>query len=313
MRLIVAVAAVVVVAAIVYVSGVLGDDRSTAAVCDVFHTEGKQFVDEAEANIAAGDTFGVFVDLIAFPGRAADLINEMADVAPKDIEPEFRTVADGFETVAKKQGQHALNPVQAIIDGIAISARTKSAMRETDQYLRGHCGEYPGDPDGPGGRTSPNEAPQNGTQPSQDPLPESAFSGIRLTTYRLIGPDGNTSDTRAIITDNRDALDVCTYGLDGNGVAYFEGRGYAVYLRDNYGLSGRLRDTSGTISAEEEESGTDTAFVDEETRASEGYEQRDGPCVALIPRRPLGDWTITLEIKRGDEVAYSKSDSVTVE
>jgi hypothetical protein len=127
-------------------AGCFGSGRSAEAVCKVFNKDGKAFMDHynhlASSTNDANVLFAL-ADLAGAPGRLADLMGKFAAAAPKDIEPDFQTLADAFHEVAKSQGENALHPLKALANSLALGINTQGAMQRTGTYLREHCGEAP--------------------------------------------------------------------------------------------------------------------------------------------------------------------------
>lgn len=136
----------VVIVAVVVIRGVTGEERSAAAVCEVFETEGAALHDrfEESADSLSRDQDGDqllsgIAELIAAPGRFAHLMDKMAAVAPKDVEPAFAALADAFRKVAENAGENATNPIGAIASGVLTGAQVQGQWEEANRLLSENC------------------------------------------------------------------------------------------------------------------------------------------------------------------------------
>lgn len=118
-----------------------GDGRSPEAVCKTWLKEGQAINDRYGKSTASADDnpLPLMADLLGAPGRLADMMNKVASVAPKDIEPAFKKLADAFTEISEKMGKNAFNPLGAIVDSLTLGFRTKGAEEDVNAYLQEHC------------------------------------------------------------------------------------------------------------------------------------------------------------------------------
>lgn len=139
-------AIVVVIGGIFVVQAVTGEERSTAAVCEVFETDGAalhdRFQERADSLSQGSDgdrVLGSIGELLAAPGRLAHLMAKMAAVAPKDIEPAFSALAESFGKIGDSAGANATNPIGALASSLALGAQIQGPWEEADRFLSEHC------------------------------------------------------------------------------------------------------------------------------------------------------------------------------
>lgn len=116
--------------------------RSAAAVCQVFATDGVAFHNHYEQEAKTtnqSSALGTLADVMVAPSRIAVLMDKMDAVAPSDIEPAFKVVADTFHTAAKNQGSAALNPIGSLFSDLSLGLGSHQAFSEVDAYLADHC------------------------------------------------------------------------------------------------------------------------------------------------------------------------------
>lgn len=122
------------------VSGCFLDGRSAAAVCKVWNTDGRALHDQfAHPNVKTPDDLpGALANVVGAPGRVADLLDKMADVAPSDVEPSFKALANAFRQVAAGVGSG--DPLGALAGGLAAGANAESAYQTVNAFLATNCG-----------------------------------------------------------------------------------------------------------------------------------------------------------------------------
>jgi hypothetical protein len=124
-------------------SGCFGSTRSALAVCKVFDKDAVAFHDRYEQDAQAttqGNVLSTLGDLAAAPSRLAALMDKLDAVAPSEIEPAFKTLADTFGQMAKNQGGGALNPIESLASGLSLALRAQGAFTKANAYLAKHCG-----------------------------------------------------------------------------------------------------------------------------------------------------------------------------
>jgi hypothetical protein len=120
-------------------SGCFGSDRSAAAVCRVWDTDGRALHDQlGYTPKTANDLPGALANLAGAPGRVADLMDSMAAVAPSDIEPSFKTLADAFRQVGASES--AGDPLSALAGGLAAGVNAQGAVAQVNAFLASNCG-----------------------------------------------------------------------------------------------------------------------------------------------------------------------------
>jgi hypothetical protein len=124
-------------------SGCSGSSRSALAVCKVFDTAGVAFHDHYERLARTTNSTNVLSSLAAVagaPGRLADLMSKMDAVAPSDIEPAFKTLADTYQQMATNESGDVLHPLGGVISSLSLGLNAEGASEEVNAYVARHCG-----------------------------------------------------------------------------------------------------------------------------------------------------------------------------
>jgi hypothetical protein len=130
------------VTAAVVLSGCFSDGRSAKAVCKVWDTDGLAVHDQFNqtGSQASSDLPGALANLAGAPGRVADLMDKMAGVAPSDVEPAFKTLANAFRTMGNKEGQGVTDPLGALAGALAAGFTAQGSIDTVNNFLSQHCG-----------------------------------------------------------------------------------------------------------------------------------------------------------------------------
>lgn len=117
-------------------------ERSTEAVCDVWKTEGLALQNSFEnaGSTGSGNPFEGLALLAGAPGRVSDLMDKMASVAPSDIEPSFKSLAEAFDAMAHTEGDALSDPFSALSGGLSAAFNAQGAAEEVNRYLAQNCG-----------------------------------------------------------------------------------------------------------------------------------------------------------------------------
>jgi hypothetical protein len=128
--------------AMVGLSGCFGDDRSVAAVCQVWDTDGKALHNQL-AGVGANarqNLFGGLAQLAGAPGAVGDLMAKMAAVAPSDVAPSFQSLADDFHSMGLSQGAAVSDPLAGLANGLAGAFTSQAAVNDVNRFLAQNCG-----------------------------------------------------------------------------------------------------------------------------------------------------------------------------
>jgi hypothetical protein len=119
--------------------------RSPEAYCSVYEKHKQRFIDamgEAQSSMDSSDDLGVVVGLAQTAGALGDLQRmweELADVAPEDIQQDVEVVRDVSAKQADRSGQSISDPVGAM-SGLLVDALMNSgSFRRVDTYTQEQC------------------------------------------------------------------------------------------------------------------------------------------------------------------------------
>jgi hypothetical protein len=112
-----------------------GNGRSASAMCDTYVSEAVKFRAQLQGPVGLAS----FLSLLSAPNDLALVFEKMDRVAPPDIEPDVATIRDAFKAEANGAGAAALNPVGALVSGLAQGAATSGSFTRVDSWLSAHC------------------------------------------------------------------------------------------------------------------------------------------------------------------------------
>jgi hypothetical protein len=137
-----AVIAAVLTVAATLLSGCVLDGRSAAAVCKVWDKDGLALHDQfaGTSTQASSNLPGALATLAGAPGRVALLMDKMAAVAPKDVEPSFKALASAFHQMGANEGTGVVDPLAALAGGLAAAFNAQGAAEDVNRFLSQHCG-----------------------------------------------------------------------------------------------------------------------------------------------------------------------------
>lgn len=117
-----------------------GQDRSAAAVCKVWDRDGLALHDRLASVDASKDLGGALAEIAGSPGRLADLMDRLAAVAPKDVEPAFAGLGAALRKSSDNAGAGAGNPLGALAGGLALAISSQGDVETVNGFLAQHCG-----------------------------------------------------------------------------------------------------------------------------------------------------------------------------
>ena len=122
-------------------AGCGGSGRSAQAVCDVWDTQavplGEHYQQEAKSKqFSLQDLAGV----VTLPSTLANLMANLAAVAPEPIEGDFQQLQQAFQKEESSVGHAASDPLGAIASGIVSGLEAVGAYKQVNTYLRTNCG-----------------------------------------------------------------------------------------------------------------------------------------------------------------------------
>jgi hypothetical protein len=131
-----------VVLAALKLSGCFGDDRSIAAVCQVWNTDGLALHNQlaGTSGTAQSNPFGTLAELGSAPGSHGRPDGQMAAVAPSDIEPSFQTLAAAFQQISQNAANGLNDPLSALAGGMAEAVSSRGAVDDVNNFLSKNCG-----------------------------------------------------------------------------------------------------------------------------------------------------------------------------
>jgi hypothetical protein len=116
--------------------------RSVQAVCHVWDTDGAtlhaNFTQEGAS--ASSDPLGSLANLASAPAQIGTLMNEMAAVAPSDVEPDFQSLGSALNQVSANEGDALSDPLAALGDDLVAGLSTQQAVDNVNQFLASNCG-----------------------------------------------------------------------------------------------------------------------------------------------------------------------------
>jgi hypothetical protein len=137
----VGVATLLGLAASVLLSGCLGfvGGRSVAAACKVWDTQGLALHNQLEqADSSAGsDPLAALSEIATTPAQMGDLMTNIGNVAPSDVEPAFQELASAFQQMAQSESS---DPLAALVSGMADGAESQGAVNTVNDFLSHNCG-----------------------------------------------------------------------------------------------------------------------------------------------------------------------------
>lgn len=116
--------------------------HSAAAVCHVWGV-GLHNKYAEDASKVSSEPLLVMIDVIRAPNDPADLIGNMAAVAPTSIKPDFQTLATAFQHLSSSEGIAIADPLGAIMSNVVSAVSVSGSYRHVNQYISMNC-EGPG-------------------------------------------------------------------------------------------------------------------------------------------------------------------------
>lgn len=117
-----------------------GSERSVAAYCRTWQTEGQKLRDRqaaAQRAGANGDIFAPITAAMAGPGDLAGFFDKLDDVAPDDIEPDIARYRDAWQEVANSY-KHGGLP-EMLLTQATIAVQTKSVEDRINAWTQANC------------------------------------------------------------------------------------------------------------------------------------------------------------------------------
>jgi hypothetical protein len=113
-------------------------NRSVAAVCHVWQTQAVALHNQY-ARDAAGEPLLSVIDLIRAPDDLANLMDNMAAVAPTNIEPDFAALATTFHQVSASEGQAFTDPLGAALGNFVSVIAISGSYQRVNYYIWTNC------------------------------------------------------------------------------------------------------------------------------------------------------------------------------
>ena len=139
-------ALVALVAVLAAGCGVFGDGRSVEAYCETWRTGSMEIVDRLEGvsfDEEGGDPLAALGALIRTPGDLVSLFDELADVAPEDIQREVEAVRDSLDQSIDAGGEAVSDPVAGLASGFVAAIKSAGAYEKVGTYTAENCGMPP--------------------------------------------------------------------------------------------------------------------------------------------------------------------------
>lgn len=121
-------------------------ERSAAAVCKVWDTQGLALHEKFEhadsgANSAGGvGLIGALIAIFGAPNDLATLMQQMADVAPSNVEPDFKALASAFKKLSDSESKALTDPLGALGSNLVESFAISGSYNRVNAFLGSHCG-----------------------------------------------------------------------------------------------------------------------------------------------------------------------------
>ncbi|WP_104524103.1 hypothetical protein [Blastococcus atacamensis] len=145
MRTTVAGTASVIALSVLALAGCSG--RSVEAYCETFYGEGQEL---RERWIEAGDTqdpFAAMGTIFSAPGDLAAFFDDLAEVAPEEIQSDVERMRDAFQEQADSMGDTAAgmfsNPFGTALGSLATGMSLTGPAERVDAYTLDNCGPPP--------------------------------------------------------------------------------------------------------------------------------------------------------------------------
>lgn len=118
-----------------------GPTRSTAAVCRVFTTDGVALHNQYQhdADEADSDPLLILVDIVRLPNQMADLLQEMANVAPTPINSDFLALVNYFRQIGQSEPDAVMNPLTTLGANLVRSVQVAGSAERVNSYLSSNC------------------------------------------------------------------------------------------------------------------------------------------------------------------------------
>lgn len=121
--------------------------RSVEAYCETFYGEGQEL---REQWIEAGDTedpFAAMGTIFSAPGDLAAFFDELADVAPEEIQSDVERMRDAFQEQADSMGDTAAgmfsDPFGTALGSLATGMSLSGPAERVDAWTLENCGPPP--------------------------------------------------------------------------------------------------------------------------------------------------------------------------
>ena len=174
---------VATLAALILFAGILSGctSRSAQAVCQVWNTQAVALHNQYENDAQSGNVITSITDLARAPSALANLFNQMAAVAPTNIEPDFQAIANAFKQAQSTDINDAGDPWAALGAGLLNGLSVFDSAQRVDQWMSANCpgsievadsGGSSTTPTNPSATTvaptpTPGLGPYSGSSPSQ--------------------------------------------------------------------------------------------------------------------------------------------------
>jgi hypothetical protein len=112
----------------------------------VWDTQGLALHERYEAADAAEKTGGtaamlsMLASAVGAPNELAHLMTQMADVAPKESESDFESVAAAFKKLSESESKAITDPLGAVVGNLVESAASAGSYERVEVFLAKHCG-----------------------------------------------------------------------------------------------------------------------------------------------------------------------------
>jgi hypothetical protein len=123
-----------------------GSGRSLTAVCKVWDTEGLALHEKFEnANKSSGSqgaagVLAALVSVIGAPNELARLMNQMAAVAPPNVQPDFEAVGTAFRKLSESESKAFTDPLGALGGSLVESLSVSGSFSRVNVFLGTNCG-----------------------------------------------------------------------------------------------------------------------------------------------------------------------------
>jgi hypothetical protein len=131
---------VVLLLAGVVLASCSGSNRSAAAVCHVWDTQAVPLHNRYQSDATGKFSLQELADLIAVPQTLANLMGNLAAVAPEPIETDFSELQHAFQNEVNNAGQAVTNPIGALSSGLVSGLESLGPYDRVNSYLSNNCG-----------------------------------------------------------------------------------------------------------------------------------------------------------------------------